>query len=249
MHSPQNPAFTQPGNEDESEIGHTVELGPMQTIKVLLADDHDLVREGTRELLEREEDLLVVAEAGDGEEAVRLAARHSPDVVLMDIAMPKLNGIEATKEIKDISPATAVLILTAYDDDQYVFALLEAGAAGYLLKNVRGRDLVEAIRSVHAGESALHPAIARKLIDHYTHPASPPIDAGSSAQLSDRELDVLRLAAKGMSNRDIARSLHLSERTIQAHLSTIFTKMEVGSRTEAVVKALREGWLTFDETL
>jgi DNA-binding NarL/FixJ family response regulator len=221
----------------------------MQKIKVLLADDHDLVREGTRELLEREEDLLVVAEAGDGEEAVRLAASHRPDVALMDIAMPKLNGIEATKEIKEIAPATAVLILTAYDDDQYVFALLEAGAAGYLLKNVRGRDLVEAIRSVHAGESALHPAIARKVIDHYTRVASPPAEASRSVQVSDRELDVLRLAAKGMSNRDIARSLHLSERTIQAHLSTIFTKMQVGSRTEAVVNALREGWLTFDETL
>jgi DNA-binding NarL/FixJ family response regulator len=218
-------------------------------IRVLLADDHDLVREGTRELLEREEDLVVVAEAGDGEEAVRLTAKHGPDVTLMDIAMPKLNGIEATREIKAISPATAVLILTAYDDDQYVFALLEAGAAGYLLKNVRGRELVEAIRRVHAGESALHPVIARKVIDHFAHPGSPPTGQGKSAQLSDRELDVLRLAAKGMSNRDIARNLHLSDRTIQAHLSTTFTKMGVGSRTEAVVKALREGWLTFDETL
>jgi DNA-binding NarL/FixJ family response regulator len=221
----------------------------MHKIKVLLADDHDLVREGTRELLEREEDLLVVAEAGDGEEAVRLTAEHHPDVALMDIAMPKLNGIEATREIKDISPATAVLILTAYDDDQYIFALLEAGAAGYLLKNVRGRDLVEAIRAVHAGESALHPVIARKVIDHFAHPADHPSTQEKTSPLSDRELDVLRLAAKGMSNRDIARDLHLSERTIQAHLSTIFTKMEVGSRTEAVVKALREGRLTLDETL
>jgi DNA-binding NarL/FixJ family response regulator len=221
----------------------------MHKIKVLLADDHDLVREGTRELLEREEDLLVVAEAGDGEAAVRLTAEHHPDVALMDIAMPKLNGIEATKEIKAIAPATAVLILTAYDDDQYVFALLEAGAAGYLLKNVRGRDLVAAIRAVHAGESALHPVIARKVINHFSQAASPPPEQRKSMQLTDRELDVLRLAAKGMSNRDIARDLFLSERTIQAHLSTIFTKMDVGSRTEAVVQALREGWLTFEETL
>ena len=221
----------------------------MHKITVLLADDHDLVREGTRELLEREDDLLVAAEAGDGEEAVRLAAKHHPDVALMDIDMPKLNGIGATKEIKSISPNTAVLILTAYDDDQYVFALLEAGAAGYLLKSVRGRELVDAIRAVHAGESALHPVIARKVITHYTRLASHPQKQIRSAQLSDRELGVLRLAAKGMSNRDIGRDLNLSERTIQAHLSTIFTKMEVGSRTEAVVQALRKGWLTLDETL
>lgn len=220
----------------------------MHKITVLMADDHDLVREGTRELLEREEDFLVVAEAGDGQEAVRLAAKHHPDVALMDIDMPKLNGIEATKEIKSISPSTAVLILTAYDDDQYVIALIEAGAAGYLLKNVRGRDLIAAIRAVHAGESALHPVIARKVLDHFT-PGARHREESRSAQLSDRELDVLRLAAKGMTNRDIARDLNLSERTIQAHLSTIFTKMEVGSRTEAVVRALREGWITLDETL
>ena len=220
----------------------------MHKITVLMADDHDLVREGTRELLEREEDFLVVAEAGDGQEAVRLAAKHHPDVALMDIDMPRLNGIEATKEIKSISPSTAVLILTAYDDDQYVFALIEAGAAGYLLKNVRGRDLIAAIRAVHAGESALHPVIARKVLDHFIPGAKHRGEESKSVQLSDRELDVLRLAARGMTNRDIARDLNLSERTIQAHLSTIFTKMQVGSRTEAVVQALREGWITLDET-
>ena len=226
-----------------------VGLEQMQTIKVLLADDHALVREGTRELLEREDDLEVVAEAGDGEEAVRLTVEYKPDVALVDIAMPKLNGIEATKQIKEISPVTAVLILTAYDDDQYVFALLEAGAAGYLLKNVRGRDLVDAVRSLHAGESVLHPVIARKVLDRYARSAGEAPEHGVTDKLSERELEVLRLAAKGMGNRDIARELHLSVRTVQAHLSTIFTKMEVGSRTEAVVRALREGLLTFDDTL
>lgn len=221
----------------------------MDKITVLMADDHDLVREGTRELLEREEDLLVVAEAGDGREAVRLAEKHQPNVALMDIDMPTLNGIEATKEIKIVSPGTAVLILTAYDDDQYVFALIEAGAAGYLLKDVRGRDLVAAIRAVHAGESALHPVIARKVLCHITRPEGQLGVESKTAHISDRELDVLRLAAKGMTNRDIARQLNLSKRTIQAHLSTIFTKMEVGSRTEAVVQALREGWIRLDETL
>lgn len=220
----------------------------MQRIKVLLADDHILVREGTRQLLEREDDLQIVAEAGDGEEAVRLTAQTRPDVALVDIAMPRLSGIEATKQIKEISPGTAVLILTAYEDDQYVFALLEAGAAGYLLKNIRGRDLVEAIRAVNAGESALHPVIARKVIDRFARISSSSQEQPDSALLSERELEVLRLAAKGLSNREIGDHLSLSTRTIQAHLGTIFAKMDVGSRTEAVVQALRKGWLALEDT-
>jgi DNA-binding NarL/FixJ family response regulator len=219
----------------------------MRRIKVLLADDHILVREGTRQLLEREEDLQVVAEAGNGEDAVRLAAQTRPDVALVDIAMPKLNGIEATRQIKELSPGTSVLILTAYDDDQYVFALLEAGAAGYLLKNVRGRCLVEAIRAVNAGESALHPAIARKVIDRFAQTASESPAPTDAFTPTERELEVLRLAAKGLSNKDIADDLCLSARTVQAHLGTIFAKMDVGSRTEAVVQALRKGWLTLDD--
>lgn len=221
----------------------------MRRIRVLLAEDHDLVREGTRGLLDREEDLQVIAEAGNGEEAVRLTVEHRPDVALVDIAMPVLNGIEVTKKIKELSPSTAVLILTAYDDDQYVFALLEAGAAGYLLKNVRGRDLVAAVRSVHTGESVLHPVIARKVINRFASPHGQPSEQAGMEPLTQRELEVLRLAAKGMSNKDIAGFLHLSNRTIQAHLSTIFGKMGVGSRTEAVVQALRKGWLALDDTL
>jgi DNA-binding NarL/FixJ family response regulator len=219
----------------------------MYRIKVLLADDHILVREGTKQLLEREEDLEVVAEAGDGEEAVRLAVQTKPDVALVDIAMPRLNGIEATKQIRELSPDTAVLILTAYDDDQYVFALLEAGATGYLLKNVRGRDLVEAIRAVNAGESALHPVIARKVIDRLSRTSSESPGSSATAVPTERELEVLRLAAKGLSNREIADHLCLSARTIQAHLGAIFAKMEVGSRTEAVVQALRKDWLTMED--
>jgi NarL family two-component system response regulator LiaR len=221
----------------------------MNTIRILLADDHDLVREGTRELLEREEDLQIVAEAGDGEEAVRLAIEHHPDVVLMDIAMPRLNGIEATKQIKMSTPSIAVLILTAYDDDEYIFPLLEAGAAGYLLKNVRAHDLVAAVRSVHAGESVLHPVVARKVIKSFAPPEKEPHEEAETSQITERELEVLKLAARGMSNKDIADHLYLSTRTVQTHLSTIFGKMEVGSRTEAVVKALRMGWLTLEDTL
>lgn len=218
----------------------------MDKITILLADDHVLVREGTRELLEHEKDMTVVGEAGDGEEAVALAADLSPDVVIMDIAMPKLNGIEATKRIKDIHPDSAVLILSAYDDDQYVFALLEAGAAGYLLKDVPSHELVDAIRAVNGGESILHPTIARKVIDRFASSREETAGVGVD-QLSGREMEVLNLAAKGMTNMEIANELVLSVRTVQGHLSNIFSKMHVGSRTEAVIQALRMGWLTLED--
>ncbi len=221
----------------------------MGRIRVLLADDHVLVRQGTRELLEREEDIEVIAEADDGEEAVRLASSRRPDVAIMDIAMPKLNGIEATRQIKALRPTTAVLVLTAYDDDQYIFALLEAGAAGYLLKDVHIDELIRAIRAVYAGESVLHPAIARKVINRFAQPADKRTEETALDQLTERELEVLRLAAKGMTNRQIARELVLSVRTVQAHLSNVFSKMGVGSRTEAVLHALRKGWLTLEDTL
>jgi len=217
-------------------------------IRVLLADDHVVLREGTKELLEREGDLVVVAEAGDGEEAVRLASSEHPDVAIMDISMPRLNGIEATRQIKAICPATAVLVLTAYDDDQYIFALLEAGAAGYLLKDVHADELVRAVRAVHGGESILHPAVARKVVDRFARPADKRQDARGPDPLTERELEVLKSAAQGRSNREIAQELVLSIRTVQAHLTHIFNKMGVGSRTEAVLKGLREGLLTLDDT-
>jgi NarL family two-component system response regulator LiaR len=217
-------------------------------IRILLADDHVLVRQGTRELLEQEEDLTVVAEAGDGEEAVRLAASYRPDVAIMDISMPKLDGIEATQQIKTQHPAIAVLVLTAYDDDQYVFALLEAGAAGYLLKDVQASELVKAVRAVYAGESILHPTIARKVINRFAQPAGRR-EEDVLDQLTGREMEVLRLAAKGMTNQEIAQELVISVRTVQVHLSNVFSKMGVGSRTEAVLHALRKGWITLDDTL
>ena len=224
----------------------------MDKIKVMLVEDHVLVREGTRELLDREKDLEVVAEAGDGEEAVQLAAEHRPDVVIMDIAMPRLNGLEATRQIKATDPAIVVLVLTAYDDDQYIFAFLEAGAAGYVLKDVSTNDLIEAIRTVHAGESVLHPAVARKVANYFARrvatqqPEKPAISALD--QLTRRETEVLKLAAQGMTNREIADQLTISVRTVQGHLSSVFNKLGVGSRTEAVVYALRDGRLSLEDT-
>ena len=215
-------------------------------IKIIIADDHKVVREGTRELLQKENDLEVVAEAGDGAEAVELVERLKPDVVIMDIAMPKLNGIDATRQIKATNPRVAVLILTAYEHDQYVFALLEAGAAGYLLKDVRGQEVIEAVRAVHAGESVLHPVVARKALDHFVNPVKK--DATTKDQaLTEREIEVLRLAARGRRNKEIATDLDLSVRTIQAHLGNIFNKLKVGSRTEAVIAGLKDGVLSLDD--
>jgi NarL family two-component system response regulator LiaR len=216
----------------------------MAKIKVLLAEDHVMVREGTREFVQREPDMEVVGEAGDGEEAVKLAKELKPDVVVMDIAMPKLNGIEATKQIKAIAPSIAVLILTAYDYDQYIFALLEAGAAGYLLKGVRVHELIDAIRAVYAGESVLHPVVARRVVDRLVSPGGGETQA---IPLSEREMEVLKLAATGVSNKNIAQQLFLSPRTVQVHLGNIFSKLGVASRTEAILYALRKGWLTLDD--
>ncbi|MEJ5198106.1 MAG: response regulator transcription factor [Anaerolineae bacterium] len=219
----------------------------MNKIRILLADDHVVVRQGTRQLLAREPDMEVVAEAGDGEETVRLARMYEPDVAVIDIAMPKLNGIEATRQIKATNPRISVLALSAYDDDQYVFALLEAGAAGYLLKNVGVDELIRAIRAVATGEAVLHPAIARKVVNRFapvipTHPTTEPIEP-----LTEREVEVLKLAARGLKNQEIAQALSLSVRTVQTHLSNIFGKMGVGSRTEAVLKALHRGWITLED--
>ncbi len=218
----------------------------MDEIKILIADDHAVVREGTRQIMEQESDLEVIAEAVDGEEAIKLAGSFRPDIAIIDIAMPGIDGIEATREIKKLYPDISVLILTAYDDDQFVFGLLEAGAAGYLLKSVRGQELVDAVRQVHAGESVLHPAIARKVLNRFVT-ASEKSGSSEVKPLSDRETEVLRLATQGLNNQDIADKLYLSLRTVQAHLGHIFNKLQVSSRTEAVVKALKEGWISLED--
>jgi two-component system, NarL family, response regulator LiaR len=219
----------------------------MDKIKIIIADDHAVVREGTRSLLEREEDFEVVGEAKDGEEALKLIDSTQPDVAILDISMPKLNGIEVTRQVKAKWPSMAILILTAYDNDEYVFALLEAGAAGYLLKDVPGKEIVNAVRSVHSGESVLHPSIARKVIQRAVLGAVKAVDNKAEIVLSEREKEVLKLAARGLSNKDIGDQLCISIRTVQGHINSIFHKLGVGSRTEAIFLSVKKGWLSFED--
>jgi len=219
----------------------------MEKTRILLAENHIVVREGTKKLLESQPDFEVVGEAGDGEEAVELVKQLHPEIVIMDISMPKLSGIEATKQIKALYPSTVVLVLTGYDNDEYVFALIEAGAAGYLLKEVSGDELIDAVRLVKAGEPVLHPRIMRKVMAHLRAPLEESTETVAKEPLSEREMEVLKLAARGMANMEIADALSLSVRTVQAHLRSIFNKLGVGSRSEAIVYALKKKWLSLED--
>ncbi len=209
-------------------------------IQILLVDDHPIVRKGTKEMLEPHTDLNIIGEASDGREALAFLQTTRPDVILMDVSMPGMNGIEATKLVKQHHSGVAVLVLTSFDDDAYVFALLEAGAAGYILKNAREEELVGAIRAVFQGESALHPSIAKKVLNRFS---ANPTESFDGENLSPRELEVLREAAAGSTNKEIAKALDISPRTVQVHLANVFSKLGVGSRTEAVLFGIKRGWI------
>lgn len=209
----------------------------MDKIGVLIVDDHAVVRHGLRTLVELQEDLEVLGEAANGLEAVDLAGQLLPDVVLMDLQMPEMDGIEATRRIRSLSPTTKVIILTSFAEDDNVFPSIKAGAQGYLLKNVSPPDLIKAILAAHQGKVQLDPEIAKKLMAEIAHrPAKP---AGND--LTERELDVLRHIARGLNNRDIATELVLSEKTVKTHVSNILSKLHLADRTQAAIYALREG--------
>lgn len=211
-------------------------------IRVLLADDHHIVRAGIRQLLESAGDLQVIAEAGDGEEAQALIQKHKPDVAVLDIQMPKASGIEVTRWVRSHLPEVGVLILTAYDDDPYVMAVLQAGANGYVLKTAQADELIQSVRDVNEGKSTLDPSVTRKLMSNlFKRPEKTIAEA-----LTDRELDVLRLAAKGFTNKAIGVQLGISDRTVQGHLAHVFDKMQAASRTEAVMRAVSLGWISQD---
>jgi DNA-binding NarL/FixJ family response regulator len=213
-----------------------------EPIRVILADDHALVRQGIRLFLEESDDIVVVAEAADGEQAVKLVEEHRPNVAVLDIQMPGLSGIQATRSIKARFPEVRVLILTAYDEDPYVLALLQAGASGYLLKSADADALVRAVRSVHRGESVLSSHAAERLVRQIgvagEAQGTPPVEPPTA-----REIEVLRLVAQGLTNVAIGHQLGISARTVQGHLANIYGKLGVQSRTEAVTAALRLGWI------
>ncbi|MBM2825356.1 MAG: DNA-binding response regulator [Dehalococcoidales bacterium] len=216
----------------------------MKKIRVLVADDHPTFRQGLCHFLETQEDIEVVAQASDGEETIRLAMELVPDVAVIDVTMPKVNGIEAAREIKKNCPTISILMVSAYDYESYLVGALQAGAAGYMLKNAPVSELISALRLICSEEAVFNLKSISKVLDRIT---SKDDDESTTMGLHQRELDILKLAARGLSNKQIAEEIDISQRTVQTHMSHIFRKLEVGSRTEAVLHALRQGWLTAED--
>ena len=214
------------------------------SVRVLVVDDHAIVRKGIRALLATEQSIQVVGEAANGSEAVALAQSLRPDVILMDIVMPEMDGLEAIRRITEQQPEIRILVLTSFAGVDMVLPAIKAGALGYLLKDSGPQELVQAIQQVHRGNSSLHPAIARKLLQEISEPSSSGPDVGS---LTEREVTVLKLVAQGFSNRDIANELTVSEATVRTHVSHILAKLDLSSRTQAALYALRRGIVSLND--
>lgn len=208
-------------------------------ITVLIVDDHDVVRQGVHAYLKALSDFVVVAEAASGEEAVRLALEHVPDVALMDLVMPGMDGVEATRQVKNVSPRTQIVVLTSYHQDEHIFPALQAGAISYILKDVKMDELADAVRRAACGEATLHPQVAARVIQEF-HGAKHE-ELSPFAELTSREMDVLRLIANGLTNSGIAQELVISENTVKGHVSNILSKLHLADRTQAAVFAWREG--------
>lgn len=213
-----------------------------EPIHVLLADDHAIVRAGIRQFLERSGDIQVVAEADDGEAAIQLIQQKQPDIAVLDIQMPKASGIEVTRWVRANYPKVGILILTAFDDDPYVLAVLKAGANGYVLKTAAPADLIQAVRDVYIGKSVLDPSITQKLLAQLSHSD----ESLQVEQLTEREIEVLAMAARGFTNKAIGAQLGISDRTVQGHLAHIFNKLQANSRTEAVMRGVSLGLISQD---
>ena len=216
----------------------------VDSISVLIADDHAIVRKGISALLATEPGITVVGEAQDGRQAIAEANRLCPDVILMDLVMPVLDGTAAIRHITAQRPEIRILVLTSYATDERIFTAIKAGALGYLLKDSGPQELVEAIRQVHRGEPSLHPLVARKLLQELSQPSQEPAPPPS---LTEREVEVLRLVAQGQSNREIAQELTIREATVRTHVSNILNKLHLASRTQAALYALREGLASLDD--
>jgi NarL family two-component system response regulator LiaR len=212
---------------------------------VLIVDDHKVVRQGVRAFMDTQPDLTVVGEAESGEEAITLAAEHAPDVVIVDLVMPGMDGIEVTRHVKKASPRTQVIVLTSYHQDEHIFPAIRAGALSYLLKDVGPAELADAVRKAAAGEAVLHPRVAARVVQEL-HGARQDLP-NPFTELSERELEVLRLIADGMNNADIAEALVISEKTVKSHVSNILNKLHLADRTQAAVYAWREGVVRRDD--
>jgi len=217
---------------------------PRKTIRLLIADDHTIVRKGLKVLLATEPDMQVVGEADNGVEAIEKASALKPDVILMDLVMPKMDGIEATRTITASLPGARILVLTSFAADDKVFPAVKAGALGYLLKDSSPEELLEAIRKVHRGEPSLEPSIARKVLQELSNPGQ---GKPTTDPLTEREMEVLRLIAQGMSNKEIAAAIFVAEWTVRSHVSNILAKLQLASRTQAALYALRSGLASLDD--